>query len=172
MAKGFRQERAVYNRFRESNQREYRVRVQQGLIFNSIFPIMDLTAGLMVAALAYVGGLATRGGGVSPGDWYIFMQGVQRYLWPLMSVASFWSQFQLGLAAGALEQRRCLDALGAGDRLLQNGADIRYRIRICSVGIEQGANAAHAADLDAHRLAVRQDRLILVGPQRETGVFT
>jgi len=99
VAKGFRQERAVYTRFLESNQREYRLRRQQGFVFNSIFPIMDLTSGLMVAALAYLGGLATRDGGISPGTWYLFMQGVQRYLWPLMSVASFWSQFQDGLSA-------------------------------------------------------------------------
>jgi ABC-type multidrug transport system fused ATPase/permease subunit len=99
VAKGFRQERAVYSRFLESNQREYRVRRQQGFVFNSIFPIMDLTSGLMVATLAHFGGLATRNGGVSPGNWFLFMQGVQRYLWPLMSVASFWSQFQDGLSA-------------------------------------------------------------------------
>jgi ABC-type multidrug transport system fused ATPase/permease subunit len=99
VAKGFRQEQAVYERFLESNQREYRVRRRQGFVFNSIFPIMDLTSGLMVATLAYFGGLATRNGGVSTGDWFLFMQGVQRYLWPLMSVASFWSQFQDGLSA-------------------------------------------------------------------------
>jgi ABC-type multidrug transport system fused ATPase/permease subunit len=36
---------------------------------------------------------------VSAGEWYLFMQGVQRFLWPLMSIASFWSQFQDGLSA-------------------------------------------------------------------------
>jgi ATP-binding cassette subfamily B protein len=99
VAKGFRQERAVYERFRESNQQEYRVRLQQGLVFDTIFPIMDLTSMLAIAALTYYGGLTTRGGAVSPGEWYLFMQGVQRYWWPLMSVASFWSQFQDGLSA-------------------------------------------------------------------------
>jgi ABC-type multidrug transport system fused ATPase/permease subunit len=99
VAKSFRQERAVYRRFEDNNQREYRVRLQQGLVFNTIFPVMDLTAHLGLAALAYVAGLTTRGGTVSAGEWYLFMQGVQRFLWPLMSIASFWSQFQDGLSA-------------------------------------------------------------------------
>jgi ABC-type multidrug transport system fused ATPase/permease subunit len=99
IAKGFRQERAVYDRFHDNNQQEYRIRLQQGLVFDSIFPIMDLTAHLALAVLVYAGGLTTRNGSVSPGEWYLFMQGVQRFLWPLMSIASFWSQFQDGLAA-------------------------------------------------------------------------
>jgi len=119
VAKGFRQERAVYTRFLESNQREYRVRRQQGLVFNSIFPIMDLTSGLMVATLAYFGGLATRDGGVSTGDWYLFMQGVQRYLWPLMSVASFWSQFQDGLSAA----ERVFALIDAEPKVQQTGEE-------------------------------------------------
>jgi len=52
-----------------------------------------------VAALIYAGGLTVRSGAVSPGNWYLFMQAVGFYWWPLVSIASFWSQFQDGLAA-------------------------------------------------------------------------
>ena len=57
-----------------------------------------------IATLLYAGGLATTGesllgSGLSPGDWYLFMQAVGFYWWPLTSIASFWSQFQDGLAA-------------------------------------------------------------------------
>jgi ABC-type multidrug transport system fused ATPase/permease subunit len=73
----------------------------------SIFPIMGLASGLGTAMLLYAGGLATRpdgffaglSGGVSPGDWYLFMQAVGFYWFPLMQIASFWSQFQDGLSA-------------------------------------------------------------------------
>jgi len=36
---------------------------------------------------------------LSPGNWYLFMQAVGFYWWPLISIASFWSQFQDGMSA-------------------------------------------------------------------------
>jgi ABC-type multidrug transport system fused ATPase/permease subunit len=39
-------------------------------------------------------------GDLTPGDWYLFIQGIALFWFPLTSIASFWSQFQLGLAAG------------------------------------------------------------------------
>ncbi len=41
-----------------------------------------------------------RGGELTPGNWFLFIQGLQMFWFPLTSIASFWSQFQLGLAAG------------------------------------------------------------------------
>src|SRR6185503_6790136 len=47
----------------------------------------------------YAGGLTSRSGLVSPGEWYLFMQAVGFFWFPLISIASFWSQFQDGLSA-------------------------------------------------------------------------
>jgi len=66
---------------------------------NTIFPIMEMTSGLGMAALVYAGGVATQGGAVSPGNWYLFMMAVGYFWFPVMSIASFWSQFQDGLSA-------------------------------------------------------------------------
>ncbi len=60
---------------------------------------MGLASGVGVAVLVYAGGLATRNATVTPGDWYLFMQAVGFFWWPLMNIASFWSQFQDGLSA-------------------------------------------------------------------------
>ncbi len=100
VAKSFRQEAAIYATFDANNQQGYRVGWQRGLTLMSIFPIMGLASGLGTAVLIYFGGLATRGvEGMTPGDWYLFMQGVGFYWWPMMNIASFWSQFQDGLSA-------------------------------------------------------------------------
>jgi ABC-type multidrug transport system fused ATPase/permease subunit len=99
VAKSFRQERAIYDSFDANNRQAYQVGLRRGLTLNTIFPIMGISSGLGVAILIYAGGLATRGGTVSPGDWYLFMQAVGFYWWPLMNIASFWSQFQDGLSA-------------------------------------------------------------------------
>ncbi|MFQ5422245.1 MAG: ABC transporter ATP-binding protein, partial [Anaerolineae bacterium] len=107
VAKSFRQEQAIYDTFNENNRQGYEVGVRRGLTLISIFPIMGLASGLGTAMLIYAGGLATQpgsalgaiSGGVSPGDWYLYMQTVGFFWWPLMNIASFWSQFQDGLSA-------------------------------------------------------------------------
>jgi ATP-binding cassette, subfamily B, bacterial len=98
VAKSFRQERAIYNQFAANNRQAYAVTLRRGLTLDTIFPIMGASSGIGVAVLLYAGGLATLGG-VSPGSWYLFMQSVGFYWWPLTNIASFWSQFQDGLAA-------------------------------------------------------------------------
>ncbi len=100
VAKSFRQEGAIYATFDANNRQAYRVGMQRGLTLNTIFPLMGMASGGAVATLAYAAGLATRGsGGMSPGDWYLFMQAVGFFWWPLLGIASFWSQFQDGLSA-------------------------------------------------------------------------
>jgi ATP-binding cassette subfamily B protein len=99
VAKSFRQERAIYADFAAINKQAYQMGLRRGLTINTIFPIMGCASGLGVATLVYAGSLATRGGAVSPGNWYLFMQAVGFYWWPLINIASFWSQFQDGLAA-------------------------------------------------------------------------
>ncbi len=99
VAKSFRQEHAVYASFEANNQQAYQVGVRRGLTLNTIFPVMGLASGLGVATLIYAGGLTTRSGTVSPGDWYLFMQAVGFFWYPLLSISSFWSQFQDGLSA-------------------------------------------------------------------------
>jgi ATP-binding cassette subfamily B protein len=100
VAKSFRQEPAVYATFDANNLQGYQVGVRRGLTLVTIFPIMAMASGLGMAALIFFGGLATRGpDGISSGDWYLFMQAVAYYWFPLMGIASFWSQFQDGLSA-------------------------------------------------------------------------
>lgn len=98
IAKSFRQERAIYGTFQDNNAQAYRVGMQRGLTLNTIFPVMGIASGAGVALLVYAGGLTTRGG-ISPGNWYLFMQAVGYFWWPLMNISSFWSQFQDGLSA-------------------------------------------------------------------------
>ncbi len=99
VAKGFRQEQAIYNTFEKNNKQAYRVGLQRGLVLNTIFPAMNLFSGIAMGLIAYAGGLATRSDAVTAGNWYLFMQSVWYFWWPMMSLASFWSQFQDGLSA-------------------------------------------------------------------------
>ena len=119
VAKSFRQEHAVYASFDANNQQAYQVGLRRGLTLMMIFPLMGLASGLGVATLIYAGGLATRGGTVSPGNWYLFMQAVGFFWWPLMSIASFWSQFQDGLSAA----ERVFALIDAEPKVVQAAAE-------------------------------------------------
>ncbi|HUX50973.1 MAG TPA: ABC transporter ATP-binding protein [Spirochaetia bacterium] len=99
VAKTFRQEKTLYSGFGTNNRLAYRVGLRRGIVLNLIFPLMGIAAGVGNGLLAYTGGIATRGAGMTPGDWYLFMQAVGFFWWPLLSIASFWSQFQDGLSA-------------------------------------------------------------------------
>jgi ATP-binding cassette, subfamily B, bacterial len=100
IAKAFRQEQAVYDQFLDVNAQSYRVNLRTGYTFSSIFPILNLLAGFGTAALVYFGGVRVQDGVLTAGEWYLFIQGLALFWFPLTSIASFWSQFQLGLAAG------------------------------------------------------------------------
>jgi ABC-type multidrug transport system fused ATPase/permease subunit len=99
IAKSFRQEQSVYDRFAANNQQAFRVGLRRGLTLNTIFPLMGIASGVGTALLLYAGGLALRDGTVSLGNWVLFMRTVGFFWFPIMSIASFWSQFQDGLSA-------------------------------------------------------------------------
>jgi len=99
VAKSFRQERALYDTFMEVNQKTYRIGLVRGLTLENIFPALDALAALGTALIVYAGGASALSGRVDAGTWYLFIQGLQRFWFPLTSIASFWSQFQDGLSA-------------------------------------------------------------------------
>lgn len=119
IAKSFRQEPALYATFSANNRQAYQVGVRRGLTLNTIFPIMGISSGLGVALLFYLGGQATRSGAVSPGNWYLFMQAVGFFWWPLINIASFWSQFQDGLSAA----ERVFALIDAAPKVVQTASE-------------------------------------------------
>ncbi|MCX6047454.1 MAG: ABC transporter ATP-binding protein [Chloroflexi bacterium] len=99
VAKNFRQEATIYNDFRATNELAYRVQLARVAVFGSIFPLLNTVSGVGVAAIIYVGGLMAISRSISVGDWYLFVQSLGIFFYPITSIASFWSQFQQGLAA-------------------------------------------------------------------------
>jgi ATP-binding cassette subfamily B protein len=119
VAKSFRQEAAIYADFAANNRQAYGVGLRRGLTLNTIFPILGVSSGLGTAALIYAGGLTVRAGAISAGEWYLFMQAVGFFWWPFTSIASFWSQFQDGLAAA----ERVFALIDAEPKVIQTAAE-------------------------------------------------
>jgi len=99
VAKNFRQEQRIFEEFKPVNAQTYRLSLRQGLTFSSIFPILGTISGIGTALIVYAGGMSVIGGSVTAGNFYLFIEGINLFWSPLVSIASFWSQFQLGLAA-------------------------------------------------------------------------
>ncbi len=119
IAKGFRQEQAVYEEFARINQQSFRVHLVRGLTLNTIFPVLTITSGIGTAILLYFGGLAALDQTISAGTWFLFMQAVGYFWYPLLGIASFWSQFQDGLSAS----ERVFALIDAEPKVVQVGSE-------------------------------------------------
>jgi ABC-type multidrug transport system fused ATPase/permease subunit len=117
VAKTFRQEHVIYDEFVKVNEQSFRVNLIVGWTFSGIFPILNILAGIGTALLIYFGGQRAQVGALTPGSWYLFIQGLIIFWFPLTSIASFWSQFQLGLAAA----ERVFALLDAEPKVVQRG---------------------------------------------------
>jgi ABC-type multidrug transport system fused ATPase/permease subunit len=63
----------------------------------------------------YFGGLSVFSGTVSAGEWFLFVESINLFWFPLTGIASFWSQFQLGLSAS----ERVFALIDAPPRVIQ-----------------------------------------------------
>jgi ATP-binding cassette subfamily B protein len=99
VAKNFRQEQNIYDEFLSVNQQSYKINLRRGFVFSAIFPILNMVAGMIMAILLYFGAQSALSGALTIGSWFLFIQAVWYFWDPLTGVASFWSQFQSGLAS-------------------------------------------------------------------------
>jgi ATP-binding cassette, subfamily B, bacterial len=117
VAKNFRQEQNMYDEFKQVNEQSYQVNVRSGFIYNGVFPLLVLVANIGTVIVVYFGGLDVLASNISAGDWFLFVQSIRLLWFPLTSIASFWSQFQLGLAAS----ERVFALIDAEPRIRQTG---------------------------------------------------
>src|SRR3972149_4585680 len=99
IAKNFRQEDALYQHFIDINRLSYRVNLRRGFVLANVFPALNALTGVGTAILVYFGGLTAASGAISIGAWYLFVASVDRFWFPIINIAAFWSQFQAGLSA-------------------------------------------------------------------------
>ncbi|HJS18841.1 MAG TPA: ABC transporter ATP-binding protein [Anaerolineales bacterium] len=125
VAKNFRQEQRIYDEFKPVNNQTYRLSLRQGLTFSSIFPILGTIAGIGTALVVYFGGMSVIAGTITAGSLYLFIESINLFWFPLISIASFWSQFQLGLAAS----ERVFALIDAEPRVVQLDHKVAPRLQ-------------------------------------------
>ncbi|RVX45133.1 ABC-type multidrug transport system fused ATPase/permease subunit [Nonomuraea polychroma] len=161
VAKNFRQERQVYEEFRPINRQSYQVTLRQGFVFSTIFPVLFTVAGLATVVLVQLGGERVLARGLTAGDWYLFLQGVALFWFPLTSIAAFWSQFQQGLSAS----ERVFALIDAPPRVVQNDPQPAGRLagRIEFQGVTFGYDPGNPVLRDFNLVIKAGETVALVG---------
>lgn len=99
VAKNFRQEAAIYKRFTGVNEQSYAINLKRGFVLALVFPVLNALIGLATGGLVYAGAVAVVGGTISVSVWFLYIQATDRFWFPVINIASFWSQFQQAMSA-------------------------------------------------------------------------
>jgi len=99
IAKNFRQEAGIFKEFDAANKQSYQVNIQRGFVLALVFPVLNAIGGIATAILVYAGGLSASQGMVSIGAWFLFIQSLDRFFFPVLNLSAFWAQVQSGLSA-------------------------------------------------------------------------
>lgn len=99
VAKNFRREAMIYREFVDVNTLSYNTNLRRGFVLALVFPVMNFLIGFSLSIVIYFGAYNVIDGIITAGAWYLFIQGVERFFFPVINLASFWSQFQQGLSA-------------------------------------------------------------------------
>jgi len=129
VAKNFRQEPEIFANFDQANLESYRINVRRGFVLSIVFPALNALSGIGSAMLVYIGGMSAAQGIVTLGSWYLFVVGLERFFFPVLNLASFSAQVQVGLAAA----ERVYALIDAEPAVVQTGAVVPERL---SGGIE------------------------------------
>jgi ATP-binding cassette, subfamily B, bacterial len=154
VAKNFRQELSVFEVFGRANRQSYEVNVRRGLVLSLVFPVLNALGGVATAILVYVGGLSVAQGIVTAGAWFLFLQGLDSFFFPVLNLSAFWAQVQQGLSAA----ERVFALVDAEPQVVQHdhrpAPQLKGDIRFEDVWFRYTRFGKGAADLQAEDPAV------------------
>ncbi len=117
VAKNFRQESEIFSDFDQANVGSYKINVRRGFVLSIVFPALNTISGIGTAILVYTGGMSAAQGIVTIGSLYLFVVGLDRFFFPVLNLASFSAQVQVGLASS----ERVFALIDAEQAVVQNG---------------------------------------------------
>lgn len=99
VAKNFRREQGIYEEFQTVNNQSYSVNTWRGIVLATVFPTLTFFSSVGTGILLYTGGYAVSQAVITMGAWYLFINSLDRFWFPMLQLSAFWSQFQAGLSA-------------------------------------------------------------------------
>jgi ATP-binding cassette subfamily B protein len=120
VAKNFRQEASIFKEFDQANKQSYQVNVQRGLVLSMVFPVLNALGGIGTAILVFSGGMSVVQGLITIGVWYLFIQSLDYFFFPVLNLSAFWAQVQAGLSAA----ERSFGLIDAESKVVQSASQI------------------------------------------------
>jgi len=149
VAKNFRREAMIYKEFLDVNTLSYNTNLKRGLVLALIFPAMTVVSSFSIS-LVFYSGATVVGAAITAGTWYLFIQGVDRFLFPIINLVAFWSQFQQGLSAA----ERVFALIDADNMVIQTdnqaAGDLRGEIEFTGVNFAYEDDQWILHDFDLH----------------------
>ena len=150
VAKNFRQEASIFNIFDKANQVSYKVNINRGLVLSIVFPTLNTIGGIATAIMVYTGGLTTSQGIVTAGAWYLFILSLDRFMFPVMNLASFWTNVQNGLSSA----ERVFALIDAEPNVIQNDDQstprLKGEIEFCNLNFHYKDTEPILTDFNLH----------------------
>ncbi|MCC6453572.1 MAG: ABC transporter ATP-binding protein [Caldilineaceae bacterium] len=150
VAKNFRREQGIYDEFLEVNGRSYAIMVRRGMVLSSLFPTLTFFSGLGTASLLYFGGVSVYTQTINAGAWFLFINSVDRFWFPMLNLSAFWSQFQGALSA----TERVFALIDAEPVVIQTGStpvkELRGDIRFEQVDFGYSADEPVLQNFNLH----------------------
>jgi ATP-binding cassette, subfamily B, bacterial len=150
VAKNFRREGGIYDEFLGVNTQSYNVNVRRGFVLSLLFPTLQFFSGLGTAILLYFGGRSAAAGVIGVGIWYLFINSLNQFWFPMTNLSSFWSQFQSALSA----TERIFALMDAKPAVFQTGNEpvpaLRGEIQFKGVDFRYGDKEQVLKSFDLH----------------------
>ena len=99
VAKNFRREASIYGEFIDVNNLSYGLNLRRGFTLAAVFPTLNILSGAGTGLLVYYGAVNAASGAIALGSWFLFLQSIEAFWFPLMNMSAFWSQVQAGFSA-------------------------------------------------------------------------
>jgi ATP-binding cassette subfamily B protein len=125
VAKNFRQEETIFKEFDEGNRGSFQVNMRRGFVLAAVFPALNAMAAAGTALLVYVGGVNVANAVITAGAWYLFLQSLDRFWFPVLNLSAFWTQLQSGLSAA----ERSFALIDADPKVIQTANNDVPRLR-------------------------------------------
>ena len=118
VAKNFRQEASIHSDFSEANVSSYKVNLRRVFVLSLVFPTLNALGGVGTAILLNIGGNEVAKGVVTAGAWFLFLQSLDYFWFPVLNLSAFWAQLQAGLSAS----ERAFALIDAEPKVVQTAA--------------------------------------------------
>ncbi|MEK6222139.1 MAG: ABC transporter ATP-binding protein/permease, partial [Chloroflexota bacterium] len=141
---------SIYDEFDEANFSSYKVNLKRVFVLSTVFPTLNALGGVGTALILDIGANEVAQGLVTIGAWFLFLQSLDYFWFPVLNLSAFWAQLQAGLSAS----ERAFALIDAESKVFQfsndNVPNLTGEIAFKSVDFHYTKNEQILKDFNLH----------------------